>query len=259
MTSTGPSSRAEPNLFNPYLPTASLPEGLRGEYLKITGGDLEAAGQIRLIEGSYVETVTPSAPFKLTVAGSETTLLALGATAAAVQAALEALLGAGNVTVTGGGTYTITLQGNLYLGWDSTFGVAGIGVDQGGPVVGGTIDAQTLKLNAPWSVTPNGPDPGMKAQFEIQLYSAVQVPNVRVKIFTKETPSVVVDETNGSTSVSELPVSVVDLNAIANASDTIRVRLSSDPHGTKVVSFINANGQITLSSARRSSTRWHRR
>ncbi len=240
----------EPNLFAPYLPTQSLPEGLRGEYLKITGGDLEAAGQIRLIEGSYIETVTPSADFKLTVAGSETTLLTLGSSAAAVQSALAALLGAGNVSVTKtGGSYTITLGGNLYLGWDSTFGVAGIGVDQGGPVVGGTIDDTTLKLNAPWDVTPNGPDPGQKAQFEIQLYSAVQVPNVRVKIFTQQTPAVVVDETNGSTTVSELPVSVVDPIAIANASDTIRVRLSSDPHGTKVVSLVNSNGQITFSSA----------
>ena len=33
-------------------PSAALPEGLRGEILKITGGDDEATGQLRLILGS---------------------------------------------------------------------------------------------------------------------------------------------------------------------------------------------------------------
>ena len=40
-------------LFKNFRPSDSLPEGLRGENVRITGGDLEASGQIRLIEGSF--------------------------------------------------------------------------------------------------------------------------------------------------------------------------------------------------------------
>ena len=43
-------------------PSPTLPEGLRGESLKITGGDTEAAGQIRLVLGSYAENLHVTGP-----------------------------------------------------------------------------------------------------------------------------------------------------------------------------------------------------
>ena len=238
----------ETNLFAAYLPTEQLPEGIRGAYLKITGGDLEASGQIRLILGSYIETIDVSAAsgpgsFTLTAAGDESTAIAYGSdVSAAIQAALVALLGQDAVTVTktGTDTYRVELGSNLYLGWDGSAGVAGIGVKVSGVVGAGTIDANTIKLNAPWSVIPE-----QYAQFEILLYSAVQVPNVRVKIFTTQTPAVVVDETHGSTTVSETPDSISAADAIANGLvDTILVRLSADPLGSIAVALENANGQL---------------
>jgi len=68
-----------------------------------------------------VQTVTEGGAgltsFTLTFSGQTTTSLAAAATAATVQAALEALsnVGAGNVTVTGaaGGPYTVTFGGTL--------------------------------------------------------------------------------------------------------------------------------------------------
>ena len=175
-------------------------------------------------------------------------------TAAQLQAAIAALaaVGAGNVTVTlVSGVFRIDLGANLYLSNDAHFATTGSATAD--------IDSASLKLNSPWSVTPNGPDPGQKAQFEITLYSSVQVPNVRVKIYTQGTPAVVVDETNNGTSVAELPLSELgNAAAVANATDTIRVRLSSNPGaGGAVVSLVNANGQITSRTrpARRRSTR----
>ena len=240
---------SEAHLFNPYLPSDSLPEGLRGQYLKITGGDLEASGQIRLIEGSYRTNLTVSGNFTLTFGGVTVGSFDASTTAGALQAAIAALaaIGTGNVTVSKtGSTFTIDLGSNLYLSNDAHFTVSGsasAGIDDG-----------TLKLNAPWDVTPNGPDPGQKAQFEIELYSAVQVPNVRVRIFTKDTPAIVVDEnsasttvlTNGSTSVSEYADgSLTAATAIADGLvDTIRVRLSADPGAPVTVSLTNQNQQL---------------
>ena len=40
------------------LPTGDLPEGLRGEHLKITGGEPEAEGQVALVLGSYLTHIT---------------------------------------------------------------------------------------------------------------------------------------------------------------------------------------------------------
>jgi hypothetical protein len=105
------------------------------------------------------------------------------------------------------------------------------------------IDDTTIKLNAPWSVIPTGP----KAQFEIDLFSSVSLPNVRVKIFTQQTPAVVVDETNGSTAVSEMPLS--DATAQLNASDQILVRLSAAPASDVHVTLLNANSQIKFYDA----------
>ena len=119
----------------PFLaPSAALPEGLRGAYVKITGGSGadEAAGQIRLI-------------------------------------------------------------------LEST--------------------ASSLKLDKPWSVEPNIGG----ANFEISLFSAVQVPGVRVRIYSADLPEVVVDESEGSTTC------VAEGSSAGSATDTIRLKLSAAP------------------------------
>ena len=157
----------EVDLFSAYPPTQANPEGLRGLTLKITGNDLEAEGQIRVVEGSYIETihlsgVATGTNFKLTISGQQTADIArvadANAMAAALQSALQTLLGTHTATVAAGasaGDFVITLQSNLYLAWDSAAGVAGIGVKVGSTVTAGTIDASSIKLNAPWTATPN--------------------------------------------------------------------------------------------------------
>ncbi len=114
---------ASSDVFSADLPSATLPEGLRGQLLSITDGDSEAAGQIRLVLGSYRQTVTISGgtgtdTFKMKFGDQKTAALAFGASAATVQGALEGLsnLGTGMVTVTkSGNAYTIELRGKLYV------------------------------------------------------------------------------------------------------------------------------------------------
>ena len=131
------------------FPTASagLSQGLRGQQLKITGGDDEAAGQVRLILANT---------------------------------------------------------------------------------------ATSLTLNAPWSVEPA---PG--AIFEISLFSAVKLTTVHVRIYSEGRPEVVLDETQGSTSVAE--------GAGAFGDDTVRVRLSSELTGAQTVTVaLGGSGQLTF-------------
>ena len=232
------------SLFSNYLPTQQNPEGLRGANVRITGGDDNASGQIRMIEGSYIETVNVASGDKLTIGGLETAAITgSGDLSTAIKNALQAILGGSgsiySVTSPSAGQYQIQLGGNLYLAWDAVYNVAGIGVDNGS-ITAGTIDAGAIKVNSPWSV-----EPAPHAQFEIDLYGAVQLPGVLVNIYSQNTPAVVVDETNGSTAVAEMPDS--SAAAQAAASDTIRVRLSSDPRGGgATVSLTNANDQITF-------------
>ena len=56
--------------FQNDLPSAALPEGLRGEHLKITSGDPEAQGQVAMILGSYAEDLTATGTFSLSFAGT---------------------------------------------------------------------------------------------------------------------------------------------------------------------------------------------
>lgn len=95
----------------------------------VEGGSDELGWLLWMLHGT--ETVTPSgtnevqtvtiggAPtggtFTLTLDNRQTTPIAYNATAAAIQTALEALpnIGAGNVTVTGAGPYTVTFVGAL--------------------------------------------------------------------------------------------------------------------------------------------------
>jgi len=224
---------------NPFtIPSATLPEGLRGEQAKITGGDDEAAGQIRLILGSYLENLVVSATggtFTLAFGAATTVALAYNASAAIVQSALEALstIGAGNVAVSYDGAYHIALKGTLYLTYDVQLVVNTALLTGGGATL--AIDAGALKLNAPWSVEPT---PSL-AIFEISQFSAVHVPNVKVKIYSQARKAVVVDESQGSTNVAEGPAA--DRN-----NDTIRVKLSAAPTGPVTVS-LSDNGQNLIS------------
>lgn len=104
---------------NPNVPAPTIP-------IKLLASKTYLAGQIlgELIGNNEVQTVTitgtpTGGTFTLTYAGQTTGAIAYNATAATVQAALEALsnVGTGNVAVTGGpgpGTpYVVTFQGAL--------------------------------------------------------------------------------------------------------------------------------------------------
>ncbi|MEX2645398.1 MAG: choice-of-anchor D domain-containing protein [Gaiellaceae bacterium] len=127
--------------------SAGLPEGIRGAQLKITGGDDEAAGQVRLILANT---------------------------------------------------------------------------------------SNSLTLHAPWSVEPS---PG--ALFEVSLFSAVKLPTVHVRLYSADRPEIVLDESQGGTSVAE--------GAGATGDDTIRVRLSSPlTAGQSVTVALGGGGQLTF-------------
>ena len=95
----------------------------------------------------------------------------------------------------------------------------------------------TLTVNKPWTVIPTGLD----SQYEVRQYSAVQMVNVRVALFAASRPAIVVTETGtstgGYTSVAE-----------GGRTDTIAVRLSSNPGGTVTITLASSNTDISFSS-----------
>ena len=128
-------------VFNDFRPTSSLPEGLRGAQLKISGNDPEAEGQIRLVLGSYLTHVRLGGAtggtftLKLGPAGTATAGIAWNATAAAVKAAIELVLGDNTVDVKAvGGDFDVALRGTLYLTNDVQFIVNGAGLTGGSAV-----------------------------------------------------------------------------------------------------------------------------
>jgi Ca2+-binding RTX toxin-like protein len=149
-----------------------------------------------------------------------------------------------NCTAVGGNACATMTTG------DATFPVAGPSLPQG--IRGATLKitagddeaagqlrlilantANSLTLNTPWSVEPS---PG--AIFEISLFAAVQLPIVHVKLFSGDHPSIVVDESEGSTSVAE--------GAGASGEDTIRVRLSSEVTSGTVTVALGGGGQLSF-------------
>jgi Ca2+-binding RTX toxin-like protein len=231
---------AASSVFSYGLPSATLPEGVRGEILSITGGDTEAAGQIRLVLGSYIQKVTVSGgtgsdTFKLKFGDQKTTTLTFGASATTVKAALEALsnIGPGMVAVTkNGDTYKIELRGKLYLSYATQFSATDL---TGAETTSSSIDDTSVKLNSPWDVEPLA----NKATFEIGLFTDVHVPNVKVRVFSHDHPAVVVDESGGNTNVAEcsLTAGCDPTAAGAQNNDTVRVRLSSVPVGVVTVTL----------------------
>ncbi len=224
-------------------PSAALPEGLRGEYLKITGGDDEAAGQIRLILGSHrAHITTPGGGFSFSydkngdgsIGPGESTVTVLSGDVAAslLTTALEELFGHLNVSVTrtSANNYDLELKGDLvFSNFAPLLGNSGATV---------AVDAHSLKLNKPWSVEPNFGGANA-ALFEITQFSAVQMPNVRVRIYAAVRPEVVVDESEGSTSVAEA-------GGTADV-DTINVRLSKAPiAGETIHVALDGSGQLAF-------------
>ena len=229
------------------LPSLTLPEGLRGAYVKTTGGDEEAAGQIRLILGSFRTKLDINGGGDFTLAfGSSSVSLSTGATAAQIRAALAAFPEIGsldNVSVRGcyapendpAGTcsFVIDLKGELVLTDAVKFAVTS-------GAASATIDRRALKLNKPWSVQPSP-----SALFEIGLFGAVQLPNVRVRVYSSDLPEVVVDQSEGSTTVAE----GTTVTAAADpAEDSIRIRLSRQPQAGETVTVgLGGAGQLEYS------------
>jgi hypothetical protein len=114
---TTPSITLDVSAFtaNVHYPNGYIPSGTN--LAKINGSGLYGPYTVT----NEIQTVTEGGSgltsFTLTYSGQTTSSLAAAATAAQVQAALEALsnVGAGNVVVTGsaGGPYTVTFQGAL--------------------------------------------------------------------------------------------------------------------------------------------------
>ncbi len=94
--------------------------------------------------------------------------------------------------------------------------------------------ADTLTLNKAWTQLPFA----MDSQYEIRFYSAVQLVNVRVELFAASRPAIVVAQEQGYTSVAE-----------GARTDTIQVRLSSNPGGTVMISLASSNNDVSFSSA----------
>ncbi|TMB63883.1 MAG: hypothetical protein E6J51_10410, partial [Chloroflexi bacterium] len=226
--------------FAGYLPSSSLPEGLRGASLKITAGDEDAAGQVAMVLGSYVENLTinaTSGTFNIGFGASATLTEAYNVTATALQNALAGLpgAGAGNVLVTSAsaGHYVITLLGTLYLSnaqqfrFDGTLLVGGSGSSL-------TIDDNSLKLNQAWAVQPTP----TKAIFEVGLYTDVKVPGVKVRIFPAAKPSVVVVESGGATNVA------VGDPGVGTNNDDVKVRLSAAPASDVTVTLDDGGANL---------------
>lgn len=112
----------------PLLPTTVLtrsnglqarhPQDVRRKGVRLPGGVNFSAGQVlgefNTAQRNEVQTLTIAATggtYQLGLDGQFTTALAFDANAAAIQAAINALLGAGNCTVGGTGPFTFTFTG----------------------------------------------------------------------------------------------------------------------------------------------------
>jgi len=137
-----------------------------------------------------------------------------------------------HVTPTSNG-FDIELLGTLYLSYSQSFTL-----DDGSSLDKATIDDATLKLANAWAVEPQS-----TAVFEIGRFGDVHVPDVKVRVYSERTPSIVVYEPGGSTSVTEAGQSPT-----ASNDAQIRVRLSADPgEGNTVSVSLGDNGAGLIS------------
>ena len=166
--------------------------------------DAEPAAQVAMVLGSYAEDLKVTGTFSL---GFGTATPVSGVTAATLQSALNTLLGAGNAQAVdlGGGNYRIELLGTLYLTNAVQFSATGSATI--------SIDQNTIKLASPWAAEPQH-----GAGFEVQNYSAVKLPSIKVTVYSQATPTIVVFEPAGGTAVTQ-----------GGSSAPVQVRLSSKP------------------------------
>ena len=233
--------QAASGTFSAGLPTATLPDGLRGEHLKITGGEPEAEGQVALVLGSYLTHINLSSAsgstFTLSFNGGSAITLNVLDTVANWTNAIGGLVGgAQNVKITPTATgFDIELLGTLYLTNSAQFAMNDGSSDTA------SIDDATLKLASAWAVEPQP-----TAIFEIGVFGDVHVPDVKVKVYSSRTPSIVVFEDGGSTSVTQ-----AGQTPAASNDALIHVRLSSDPgagHTVHVSLGDNGEGLIFYST-----------
>ncbi len=194
--------------------------------------------------------------FALTFRDAETDPLAFGASAADVRDALVALPLIGknaaslpNVavvksTVSGHDIYTITFQNDL--------------ANQDVKEIKARELSTLIDPSLPAALGPGGTEHGLAslpldAKYEIKMFAGLSVPNVRVEIHTQAAPTLVVAQSEGTTSVAEISSSVVpgDLTTeLTNRQvDQIDVRLSSEPTGTVTVALGNGGGQLQFFDA----------
>jgi hypothetical protein len=134
---------------------ARNPEDLRTKAVRLPGGVSLPAGQVlgefTTVLRNEVQTLTinnTGGTYRLGVNGRFTTALAHNANAATIQAAMNALIGAGNVTVGGTGPFTFTFIGDY-----SNRNVALLVLDAAS-LTGGT--ASTLVKTTPGSAGQTG-------------------------------------------------------------------------------------------------------
>ena len=220
-------------VFDAFRPTSTLPEGLRGAQLKISGNDPEAEGQIRLVLGSYLTHVQLG-----------------GAT---------------------GGSFTLSSGPRARPPPDrlERRRTGRQGRDRGSPRrQHGRCEEgrRRLRRRAPRHALPHerrpvhrhrrlvGGSPSRHrrlddqgqlglvgralpgAAFEVSLFGGVKVPAVRVAVYPSTVNLVVVAESDGSTQVSQGDMS------ITSNDDTIEVRLSAAPTSGPVTVYLGDHG-----------------
>ena len=189
-------------------PTADLPEGLRGEQLKITGGDDEANGQVRLILGSYRTNVTvPGSVTSYTLSFGSATSGAINPAdgLAGILAALNAIpVWPATSTVTGTGTGSrSTLLGTLYL-------TNGVHFTLGSSTGGTPTRHDGRQLDQARSAVGRRAESGTRPDVRGRSLRRRPRPEREGQGLRADAPSVVVSEDGGSSTVAECSSTALD-------------------------------------------------
>ena len=250
-------------VFDAFRPTSTLPEGLRGAQLKISGNDPEAEGQIRLVLGSYLTHV------KLGGATGGTFTLKLGAHGhdhrarspgtrpqLDVKAAIEAAPRRQHGRCDDGRRRLRRRAPRHALPHERR------PVHRHRQPGRRQRRAPSSTARRSRSTRPGRSSPPPGAAFEVSLFGGVKVPAVRVAVYPSTINLVVVAESDGSTSVSQGDMS------ITSNDDTIEVRLSAAPasgpvtvnlgdHGAGLITYsLSANG-APITSLVFNSSNWN--
>jgi hypothetical protein len=112
-------------------------------------------------------------------------------------------------------------------------------------VVFQSADGHTLVVNKPWALPAGMNTLPTDARYEIKLFAGLSIPNFESKIYSSQTPALVVVQTDGSTSVAEASGTgpALDTQLLKLQADEIDVRLSVPPSGTTTVA-LDGHGQL---------------